>query len=95
MVALKLLSMNYAPSPETSTPRAKRVVLHARAVRNRVFAAAIVALRGTDEAPRFTWGQLAMWLDCDYRDAWVIGHGGKATAKQLERVLAIVGKRAA
>ena len=70
-------------------------MVRACAVRSRAFAAAIVSLRGTDDAPRFTWGQLARWLDYDYRDAWVIGHGGKATAAQLDRVMAIVGRRAA
>jgi len=94
MVALKLLSNIYVSEPAVSPPRAKRVVLHACAVRSRTFAAAISSLRGPDADPRFTWGQLALWLDCEYRDAWVIGHGGKATAAQLDRVLAIAGRAA-
>ena len=79
-----------------SHPGAKRVVmLNARAGKSRAFAMAIVALRGGDSDPRFTWGQVAMWLGVEYRDAWVIGNGGKASAEDYETVLARVGRRAA
>ena len=92
-----LLSLKYESFETASpTPRAKTVGEHAEGERPcRVFAARIAQLCGEPGARSFTVGQLAIWLDLDRHDAHAILSGGKATAAQLERVMAIVGRRAA
>lgn len=81
----------YVAQAESQPHRAQVLRVDDCAVGRRMFAVRIASLR---DEHGWSFGQIAMWLDIDRSDARRMCCGGRASAEQLETVLAHA-KRAA